>query len=86
MAYDYGVQHVPEQAIEHADAMSRLRFKNDGKDLVATVTATFEKPVDFLQIEMATDHFNERVIEKIPTGTWNNCTNLKIDLAKKQMP
>ena len=45
MAYDYEVQYTPGQEIGHADAMSRLRFKDDENDLVAVAMATFEKPV-----------------------------------------
>ena len=45
MAYDYDVQYTPGQDIGQADAMSRLRFKDDEDDLVAVAIATFEKPV-----------------------------------------
>ena len=45
MAYDYDVQYTLGQDIGHADAMSRLRFKDDEDDLVAVGMATFEKPV-----------------------------------------
>ena len=45
MAYDYDVQNTPGQDIGHADAMSRLRFKDDEDDLNAGAMATIEKPV-----------------------------------------
>ena len=38
MAYVYDVQYVPGEDIGHADAMSRLRFKDDEIDLVANVS------------------------------------------------
>ena len=44
MAYDYDVQYTPGQDIGHADAMSRLRFKDNEDDLVAVAMATIEKP------------------------------------------
>ena len=88
MAYDYDVHYVPGEEIGHADAMSRLRFKVDGNDLVATVSATFEKLViniNFLLKELETDHFNEQIIEieKIRTGKWNNFTEMEKEFAKK---
>ena len=76
MAYEYDVQYVPEQPIRHADAMLRLRFKEDGNDLVAFVSATFKNAVikiNFLQEEMATNHFSKRI----------NATNL--DRKMKQL-
>ena len=86
MVYDYGIQYVHGQNIGHADTMSRLPFKDDGKHLVATVTATFEKPaidIKLLQKLMATDHFNKCLIRKIRTGKRNNCTKLEKEIAKK---
>ena len=35
MFFDHDVQYTPGQDIGHADAMSRLRFKDDEDDLVA---------------------------------------------------
>ena len=44
MAYDSDVQYTPGQNFGHANAMSRLRFKDD--ENVAVAMATFERPVD----------------------------------------
>ena len=75
MAYDYDVHFVTGPEIGHVDAISRLRFKDDENDLVATVTATFEIPViniNFLEKKLATDYLNKRILEKLRTGKWRN--------------
>ena len=67
MAYEHDVQYVPEQRIGNADATSRLRFKEDGNDLVAFVSATFKNAVikiNLLQKEMTTNHFSKRINAK----------------------
>ena len=79
MAYDYDVQYTPAQNIGHADAMSRLRFKDDEDDLVAVAMATFEKPVigyDRLRKEMQSNEFTKRMMNRIRTGNWKNCTKI----------
>ena len=75
MAYDYDVQNTPGQDIGHADAMSRLRFKDDEDDLVAVAIATFEKPVidaEKLRKEMQSNEFSKRMMNRIGTGNWKN--------------
>ena len=71
MAYDYDVQYTPGQDIGHADAMSRLRFRDDEDDLVAVAMATFEKPVidaEKLRKEMQSNEFTKRMMNRIRTG------------------
>ena len=73
MAYDYDVQYTSGQDIGHADAMSRLRFKDDEDDLVAVAMATFEKPVidaEKLRKEMQSNEFTNRMTNRIRTGNW----------------
>ena len=80
MAYDYDVQYTPGQDIGHADAMSRLRFKDDEDDLVAVAMATFEKPVidaEKLRKEMQSDELTKRMMNRIRTGNWKNCTKME---------
>ena len=80
MAYDYDVQYTPGQDIGHADAMSRLRFKDDEDDLVAVAMATFEKPVidaEKLRKEMQSNEFTKRMMNRIRTGNWKNCTKME---------
>ena len=80
MAYDYDVQYTPGQDICHADAMSRLRRKNHDGDLVAVAMATFEKPVidaEKLRKEMQSDEFTMRMINRIQTENWKNCTKME---------
>ena len=71
MAYEYDVQYTPGQDIGHADAMSRLRFKDDEDDLVAVAMATFEKPVidaEKLRKEMQPNKFTKQMMNRIRTG------------------
>ncbi|MEL7079444.1 MAG: RNase H-like domain-containing protein [Cyanobacteria bacterium J06582_2] len=85
MAYDYEVQYTPGQEIGHADAMSRLRFKDDENDLVAVAMATFEKPVidiNVLQKELRSNDFTQRVMGRIRKGNWRNCTKMENSFAK----
>ena len=80
MAYDYDVQYTPGQDIDHADAMSRLRFKDDEDDLVAVAMATFEKPVinaEKLRKEIQSNEFTKRMMYRIRTGNWKNCTKME---------
>ena len=80
MAYDHDVQYTPGQDIGHADAMSRLRFKDDEDDLVAVAMATFEKPVidaEKLRKEMQSDELTKRMMNRIRTGNWKNCTKME---------
>ena len=80
MAYDYDVQYTPGQDIGHADAMSRLRFKDDEDDLVVVAMATFEKPVidaEKLRKEMQSDELTKRMMNRIRTGNWKNCTKME---------
>ena len=74
MAYDYDVQYTPGQDnIGHADAMSRLLFKDDEDDLVAVAMTTFEKPVidaEKLRKEMQSNVLTKRMINRIRTGNW----------------
>ena len=89
MAYVYDVHYEPRQEIGRAETISRLQFKNDGSDLFATVSATFEKHVidiNFLQKKMVTDHFNKRMIQNIRTGKGNNRTKMEKEFAKRQTP
>ena len=89
MAHDNDVKNVAGQEIGHVDAMSCLQFKDDGNDVFATATATFDKPVidiNPLQKKMATDHFNKRIVEKTQTGKWNKCTKVEKEFAKRPMP
>ena len=70
MAYDYDVQYTPGQDIGHADALSRLRFKDDEDDLVAVTLATFENPVINvyrLRKEMQSNEFTKRMMNRIRT-------------------
>ena len=86
MPYDSDVQNVPGQEIGHAVSMSRLRFKDNGIDLVATIRSTFEKHVIYLKLlqrEMANDHFNKRRNEKLRKGKRINCTKMVKEVAKK---
>ena len=81
MAYDYDVQYTPGQDIGHADAMSRLRFKDDEDDLVAVAIATFEKPVidaEKLRKEMQSKEFTKRMMNRIRTSNWKNYQNGEI--------
>ena len=80
IAYDYDVQYTPGQNIGHADAISRLRFKDDEDDLVAAEMATLEKPVidvDRLRKEMQSKEFMKRMMNRIRTGNWKNCTKME---------
>ena len=80
MAYDYDVQYTPGQDIGHADAMSRLRFKDDEDDLVAVAMATFEKPVidaEKLRKEIQSDELTKRMMNRVRTGNWKNCTKME---------
>ena len=80
MAYDYDVQYTPGQNIGHADAMSRLQFKDDEDDIVAAAMATFEKPVidaEKLRKEMQSDELTKRMLNRIRTGNWKNCTKME---------
>ena len=77
MAYDYDVQYTPGKDIGHADAMSRLRFKDYEDDLVAVAMATFEKPMidaEKLRKEMLSNEFTKRMMNRIRTVDWKNCT------------
>ena len=80
MAYDYDVHYTSGQDIGHADAMSRLRFKDDEDDLVAVAMATFDKPVidtEKLRKEMQSNEFTKRMMNRIRTGNWKNCTKME---------
>ena len=74
------MQYTPGQDIGDADAMSRLRFKAEEDDLVAVAMATFEKPVinaEQLRMEMKSCEFINRIVNKIRTGNWKNCTKME---------
>ena len=63
--YDYDVQYSSGQNTGHADAISRLRFKDDEDDLVAVAIATFEKPVidvDRLRKKIQSNEFTKRMM------------------------
>ena len=80
MAFDYDVQYTTGQDIGHADAMSRLRFKDDEDDLVAVAMATFEKPVidaEKLRKEMQSDELTKRMMNRIRIGNWKNCNKME---------
>ena len=80
MAYDYDVQYTPGQGSGHADAMSRVRFKDDEDDSVAVAMATFERPVnnvEKLREEKQSKEFMMRVMKRIRTGNWKNCTKIE---------
>ena len=82
MAYDYDVQYTSDQDIGHADAMSRLRFKDDEDDSVAVTMAKFEKPVtdaEKLRKQMQSYEFTKRMMNRIRTGNWKNCTKMEMD-------
>ena len=69
--YDYDVHYTAGQDIDHADAMSRLRFKDDEDDLVAVAMATFQKPVidvEKLRKEIQSNEFTKRMLNRIRTG------------------
>ena len=71
MTYDYDVQNTPRQDIGQADAMSRLRFKDDENDLVAVAMATIEKLVVYsekLQKEMQSNEFTKRMMKRVRSG------------------
>ena len=56
--------------------MSRPRFKDQGKNLVARDSATFEKPaidVNLWQEDMA-EIIPTNIIEEVRMGKWINCT------------
>ena len=89
MAHNCFVQSSPVQAIGHALAMSRLRFKGEIIDAVAAVLASVEsrninndsfwkidKPIFF-------DRWNN---EKIGTGIWNEFRKKKKTSQKVKMP
>ena len=81
IAFDHDVQYTPGHDIGHANAMSRLRFKDDeDDDSVAVAMATFEKPVidaEKLQKEMQSNEFTKRMMNQIRTGNWKNCTKME---------
>ena len=58
MASDYDVQYTTGQDIGHADAISRLRFKDD--------------ETTQLRKEMQSNEFTKRMMNRIRTGNWKN--------------
>ena len=84
MTYDYDVQNTPRQDIGQADAMSRLRFKDDENDLVAVAMATIEKLVVYsekLRKEMQSNEFTKRMMKRVRSGIWKNCTKRSVSNA-----
>ena len=73
----------------HADALCRLRFEDDEYDSVAVAMATFEKPVidaEKLRKEIESNELTKRMMNRIRTGNWKNCTKMENDLILFQMP
>ena len=59
---------------------SRLRFKDDEDDSVAVAMAKFEKPVtdtEKLRKQMQSYGFTKRMMNRIRTGNWKNCTKIE---------
>ena len=80
MVYNYDVQYTPGQDIGHADAMSRLRFKDYGDDLIAVALSTFEKPViddEKSREEVQSNEITKRMMNKIRNGNWKNFTKME---------
>ena len=73
----------------HVDAMCRLLFEDDEDDSVAVARATFEKRVidaEKLRKEMESNELTKRMMKRIRTGNWKNCTKMEKDLILFQMP
>ena len=89
MAHDYDVENVSRQVIGHAGAMSRLKFKDHGNDLVATVSATFRKTIIHINVfaeRNGSRSFQETIIDKIGTKKRNNCRKREKQMKTKHRP
>ena len=89
MAFDFEIKHAPGTTIGHADALSRLRFNGSGEseaEFVAMIGhVAFEQPVvDIAQLraEVNNDVLCKRIIKRIRTGNWSNCSQLEADFSR----
>jgi hypothetical protein len=85
MAYEYTIRYVKGADIPHADALSRMKFKDessttdrDDLDTAAVINCVeFEKGVldsVKVQTELANDKFIQGILRRVRSGRWSNCS------------
>ena len=88
MAYHYDVHHVPAERFGHNDEVLRLRFLDEGNDLLASVSTKLEELVIDVKLKqkgMATYQLNQQSIKKKEFGRRNNCARSKKKRKKVQI-
>lgn len=85
MPYDFEINYVPGSEMQHADAMSRMKFKNSVQDLDKFDSALhyigFEKPVlDEREIinELECDMLSRQIMQRIKDGNWQRCSQAEL--------
>ena len=85
MQYDFEIQYISGKNIPHADALSRLKFKDESetedemkaKNTLSVFAVQFQESLldeNIVRTETKLENLTKRILNRIITGNWQNCS------------